>query len=117
MECWPRYMDPESPDAEQYPGWPVTIRMADNYGRQPRLWLPVIKTTGLDRTPVIQVIDEESNEIIYTLRAKESSHQPKVFKPGTYTVVIGEPGTKNMKTIQTLTAKWSIEQPVIELEF
>jgi alkaline phosphatase D len=117
MECWPRYVDPESTDAEQYPGWPITIQMEDNYGRQPRLWLPLIKTSGLDHPPVFQVKDEENNEIIYTLRAKESSYQPKVFKPGTYTVVIGEPGTKKMKTIQSLTAKWNKEQEEILLDF
>jgi hypothetical protein len=117
MECWPRFTDPESPDAKQYPGWPVTIQIEDNYGRQSRLWLPLIQTSGLYFPPVIQVIDEESNEIIYTIRAKNSSYQPKVFKPGTYTVVIGEPGTNKMKKIQTLTAKWSKEQTSIELEF
>jgi len=117
MECWPRYADPESPEAEQYPGWPVTIQMEDNYGRQSRLWLPLIQTSGLDHPPVFQIIDEENNEIIYTVRAIEASYQPKVFKPGTYTVVIGEPGTKKMKTIQTLTAKWNKEQEEILLDF
>ena len=31
LECWPRYSDPEAFDAEQYPGWPVTLQMQDNY--------------------------------------------------------------------------------------
>lgn len=117
MECWPRYSDPESPDAVQYPGWPVTIRMEDNYGRQPRLWLPLIQTSGLIHPPVIQVIDEENNEIIYSIRARDSSFQPKVFKPGIYTVVVGEPGTKKLKTIQSLSAKWNKEQSTIEIQF
>jgi hypothetical protein len=117
MECWPRYADPESPDAEQFPGWPVTINMEDNYGRQPRLWLPVLKTSGLDHPPVIQLIDEETNEIVYTIRAREASFQPKVFKPGLYTVFIGEPGTNKMKTIKEIPAKWNKEQAAIELEF
>jgi hypothetical protein len=117
MECWPRYSDPESPDAEQYPGWPVTIQMEDNYGRQPRLWLPQIKTSGLDHPPVIQVIDEETSEIVYTIRAKESSYQPKVFKNGTYTLIIGEPGTRKSKTLTGIAAKWTKEQEEILIDF
>ncbi len=117
IECWPRYTDPESPDAKQYPGWPITINMQDNYGRQARAWLPPIKVSGLEHPPVFQVIDEETNEIIYTIRAKETSFQPKVFKLGTYTVSIGEPGTDKMKTLKEIQAKWSKEQEVIEVDF
>jgi hypothetical protein len=117
MECWPRYADPESPDAEQYPGWPVTINMEDNYGREARGWLPVIKTSGLNHPPVIQVIEEETNEIVYTIRAREPVYQPKVFKTVMYTVIIGEPGTDKIKTIKGIQARWSKEQQEIELDF
>jgi hypothetical protein len=117
MECWPRYSDPEAPDVHQYPGWPITIQMEDNYGRQPRAWLPPIKTSGLDHPPVIQVIDEETGEIIYTIRAKESSYQPKVFKNGIYTLVVGEPGTKKLKTLTGIEAKWTKEQEEILIDF
>jgi alkaline phosphatase D len=117
MECWPRYSDPESPDAEQYPGWPITIKMEDNYGRQARLWLPPLDVSGLDHPPVIQVIDEETGEIVYTIRARELSYQPKVFKPGTYIVVIGEPGTNELKTLTGIQARWFKEQEEILLDF
>lgn len=117
MECWPRYADPESPDAKQYPGWPVTIQMEDNYGRQPRLWLPPLQTTGLKRPPVIQLIDEETGEIVYTLRVRESSYQPKVFKYGIYTVLAGEPGTKKMQKLSGIQAKYYKEQDTLKVEF
>ncbi len=91
--------------------------MEDNYGRQPRAWLPPIKTSGLDHPPVVQVIDEETGEIVYTLRAKESSYQPKVFKNGTYTLVIGEPGTKKSKTLTGIEARWTKEQEEILYRF
>jgi hypothetical protein len=29
MECWPRWVDPSSPGAEQYPDWPVTVDLND----------------------------------------------------------------------------------------
>jgi hypothetical protein len=53
---------------------------------------------------VIQVIDEQNNEIVYTLRCRESRYQPKVFGYGTYSVRIGEPGTDQMKTISGIRA-------------
>jgi hypothetical protein len=98
IECWPRYSDPGSFEAEQYPGWPVTISMEDNYSRKAQAWLPYFTVTGLDRSPVIQVTDEQDHEIIYTLRCRESRYQPKVFRYGTYIVTVGEPGTDKMKT-------------------
>ena len=99
IECWPRYSDPESFEAEQYPGWPLTISMEDNYGRKAVAWLPVFRVSGLDRAPVIQVRDEKNGEIIYSLRVREAGYQPKVFSYGRFTVTIGEPGTEKMKTI------------------
>jgi len=29
IECWPRWVDPSKPGAEQYPDWPVTVDMKD----------------------------------------------------------------------------------------
>jgi hypothetical protein len=117
MECWPRYIDPESPEAQQFPGWPVKIEMDENYGRQARAWLPLLKTSGLDYPPIVQVMEEETNEIVYTIRAKTASFQPKVFGSGTYTVIIGEPGTVKIKTISGIQARWTQEQEEILVEF
>jgi hypothetical protein len=49
FECWPRYSDPESPGAVQYPGWPVDFQMEDNYARKAAAWLPPLKISGLER--------------------------------------------------------------------
>jgi hypothetical protein len=97
FECWPRYADPEADD--QYPGWPKTIPMEDNYGREATAFLPTFNVVGLS-DPVFQVIDEASDEIVYTLRIKGTSFRPKVFKEGMYTVKIAEPGTDKMKAIR-----------------
>ena len=43
FECWPRNVDVTDPKAKQYPGWPLTIKQQDNYGRQAVAWLPTIK--------------------------------------------------------------------------
>ncbi|MHC4122440.1 MAG: alkaline phosphatase D family protein [Planctomycetota bacterium] len=99
--CWPRYMDPADKNAKPYYGWPVTCHMEDNYGRKIYGYLPTIKVNGMT-DPVVQVIDESSNEIVYTLRIKGSSFKPKVFKKGQYTVKVGEPGTPKTATVKSL---------------
>jgi len=118
MECWPRYADPADPTTgSQYIGWPITIKQTDNYGRKAVAYLPTITVSGLTN-PVIEVIDQESNEVLYTLRSKGSSYRPGVFKDGLYTVKIGEPGTTTkMKTLGSLQAIPPEKDSTIELKF
>jgi hypothetical protein len=99
MANWPRQTDPSATDAKPYQGWPIKIRQEDNYGRKAVAYLPVVKIEGSPQPPVIQVIDESSKEVIYTIRAKGNTFKPKVFKSGSYTIKVGEPGTDKMKTI------------------
>jgi phosphodiesterase/alkaline phosphatase D-like protein len=98
MECWPRNVDIRDHRSTCYRGWPRTISQFDNYGRQPTQYLPAIKVTGMT-DPVVQVIDEESGEIVYTVRIKGREFRPKVFKQATYTVKVGEPGTGRFTVI------------------
>ena len=99
IECWPRNIDITNPNTKQYPGWPRTIKQEDNYGRKAVAYLPTIQVRGM-RNPVVQVIDESNDEIVYTLRINGTSFRPKVFKEGKYTVKVGEPGTEKMKTLE-----------------
>lgn len=86
MECWKLLFDAANPQADdQFPGWPKTIHMLDNDGRQPVAYLPRIKVTGT-ADPVVQVIEESTGEVVYTLRIHGTSFHPKVFEEGTYTV-------------------------------
>jgi len=103
IECWPRNIDVASPKAGQYPGWPRTIRQQDNYGRKPVAYLPTIQVSGM-ANPVVQVIDESSGEIIYTIRINATSYRPGVFKDGTYTVKVGAIGTAKTKTLTGLSS-------------
>ncbi len=90
MACWPRWADPElQPDA-QYRGWPVTVRQADQYGREAVAWLPQVEVSGLEN-PVIEIVDERTGERVYTLRIKGRRFRPKVFAEGPYTIRVGEP--------------------------
>ena len=117
LECWPRHSDPEAYDAEQYPGWPVSLQMRDNYARKPMAWLPPVHVNGLDHPPVVQVINEITGEIIYTLRITDYTFQPWIFETGTYTVSIGEPGTSKMKYISGLAPEESPELDTITFSF
>ncbi|MEN8157399.1 MAG: hypothetical protein ABFS10_10640 [Bacteroidota bacterium] len=92
MECWPRGVDVTKSDAAQFPGWPVTINQEDNYGRKAVAWLPEVRVKGLE-DPVIQVEDESTGEIVYTLRINGDSYVPKVFSEGAFTLRIGDGGS------------------------
>ena len=98
VECWPRNVDITERDAKQYFGWPRTIKQEDNYGRKAVAYLPTIEVSGMTN-PVVQVVDESNDEILYTLRINGTSYRPKVFKKGEYTVKVGEQGTDKMKTV------------------
>jgi hypothetical protein len=89
MECWPRHVDVTKPDAKQFPGWPITINQEDNYARQPMAWLPRLIVKGQEN-PVVQVLDEDRGEIVYTLRIRGATWRPKVFKEAAYTIKVGE---------------------------
>ena len=113
IECWPRYADPSAPGAQQYPGWPITIDQLDNYGRKAAAWLPTISVQGMT-DPVVQVVDADSGEVVYTLRIKGDRFQPKVFKAGKYDVHVGEPGTSRMKVLRGLEAS-AVNDEMIEV--
>ncbi len=66
VECWPFLADVTRPGT-QFPGWPVTVHMLDNYARRPVAWLPLLEFQGVDH-PVVQVIEDRSGEVVYTLR-------------------------------------------------
>ena len=103
MECWPRNVDITAPGSKPYPGWPQTIDQMDNYARKPVAYLPTLQVTGMT-DPVVQVIDEESDEIVYTLRIKGTTFRPQVFKKTRYTLKVGEPGTPKVKTLTAIEA-------------
>lgn len=116
LECWPRNVDISAPDARQYPGWPRTLKMEDNYGRTPAAWLPLVQVSGL-QNPVLQVIEESSNEIVYTLRINGTQYRPKVFKQGAYTIRVGDQDADNMKTLSGIQSISEDEPDVINVEF
>ncbi len=103
IECWRFLSDPRKPEGGQFPGFPMTIRMEDNYGRRAVAWLPEIRVTGMEN-PVVQVVDEADGELVYALRIRGRTFRPKIFRQGTYTVRVGAPETGNVKTFSKVSA-------------
>ena len=114
MECWPRNTDITAPDARPYPGWPRTIHQLDNYARKPVGRLPALLVTGMT-DPVVQVIDEATDEIVYTLRIRGTEFRPMVFKTGRYTLRVGEPGADRITTIRNIESIGLQDSKTIEI--
>jgi hypothetical protein len=103
IECWKLLVNVEQPQAtDQFPGWPKTVNVIDNYGRKAVDFLPTLQVIGMTN-PVVQVIDEANGEVVYTLRIRGDSFQPKVFRAGgSYTVKVGEQQPKKMQTFKNV---------------
>ena len=103
MEAWPRYVNPQDPKTgSQYPGWPITIRQEDNYARKPAAWLPAIEVDGA-RDPLVEVIGS-TGELIYALRIRGRTFDPKVFAAGVYTVRVSDPESGKSQVLEKITA-------------
>jgi hypothetical protein len=116
MECWPRHVDPTTPNAEQFSGWPLTISLEDNYGRMAVAYLPVLEFSGIEY-PVVQVFQESDGQHVYTVRAKGRSFRPKVFSSGMFTVRIGEPGTEKMRVLRNIQSEDENRKTTLSVEF
>ncbi len=87
FEAWPRFADVDEGDAAMYPGWPITVNMEDNDGRQVHGYLPEL--TFEQPNPVVQVLREDDGEILYTMRVTGDRFRPRVYAAGNYTVRAG----------------------------
>ena len=88
FECWPRFSDPREGDQAQFAGWPIRFMMEENDGRKPIGYLPTIRSEQDD--PVIQVVHEESGEIVYTRRVLGREFKAPVYRRGNYIIKVGE---------------------------
>lgn len=103
-ECWPRDLDPIKQPSGQYTGWPLAVSQEQNYGRKAVAWLPQIKVNGTEN-PVIEIIQEVNNELVYTLRLKGKTFKPKVFSKGNYTIRVSDPDKMIIQERKNISAK------------
>ncbi|MEZ6134232.1 MAG: hypothetical protein R3C53_04885 [Pirellulaceae bacterium] len=88
MECWPRNVDITDPASKQYDGWPRVISQFDNYN--PPSWGKLGELAFDVDSPVIQLIDSDSNEILYTVRANGQTFVPSAPKGKTFVIKAGK---------------------------
>jgi hypothetical protein len=88
IECWPRFCDAKQGNGAQFSGWPITIAMDANDGRKISGWLPELIFEDISN-PVVQVLEEKTGEILYTVRVSGNRFRPRVYAAGTYSVKIG----------------------------
>ena len=94
----------------------MKINQLDNYGRKAYGYLPKIQVTGMT-DPVVQVLDEENGEVLYSLRIRGTSFQPWVVKDGIYRVHFGELGTDRVMVLKHLrSGRMADGGGVIEIE-
>jgi hypothetical protein len=115
FECWPRFSDAGAGDGAQFAGWPVTIAMSDNDGRQPAAWLPELRFENVVH-PVVQIVEEQTGEVLYTVRVGGDRFQPAVYAKGKYTIKAGRdrPASVTINGIEA-TDKAAAGQRTIEL--
>lgn len=89
VECWPRFSDAKQGDQAQFPGWPMNFAMRDNDGRKIEGYLPELQFQSLNE-PVVQVMDDTSKEIMYTVRIDGQKFAPPVYATGTYSIRYGK---------------------------
>ena len=92
------------PGAEQFDGWPLKLNHTDNGYPHDGLKLPTLRDLPTPN-PIVQVIDQGTKEVIYTVRLQGSSLTPRVFSPGTYTVRIYDEDMVILKEIESLMAE------------
>ncbi len=112
IECWPRYGGPST--GEQYGDWPITAKQSNNYNRQAVAWLPTLKVMGMI-DPVVQIVDESNGETVYMLRIQGQTFKPKVFRKGSYTLIVGEPEIGKLKTIENVESLNANEQKTLNI--
>ena len=118
MECYRLQIDANNLKPEdQFPGWPKTIHMTENYGREAAAYLPQLQVTGMTN-PVVQVIDDTSGDIVYTLRIRGTTFRPKVFSANAaYTIKVGEPGAGDLKVIEGVEPIVGDQLETLEVDF
>ena len=115
VECWPRFADVRQGDKVQFPGWPVSFDMKDNDGRKPTGWLPELQFPKAD-SGVVQVIDEKTGEVLYTVRTASNRFRPPVYSPGPFTLKAG-PDRPNEYRIKSLRPSQEDDKTTLTLKF
>ncbi len=112
IECWPFGTAFGEKGAQQMPTWPVVVKQLENYALKGAASLPALKFEG-GTQPVVQVIDEASGEVLYTVRAASQTFTPHAFKVGKHTLRISDPDAGHSKEFAGVEAVAGSNESVI----
>ena len=100
LECYRLQVDAANiKPADQFPGWPVTLKLTDNYQRKVYGFLDQV-VWAHSANPVVKVTHEASGELVYALRIQGNRFKPWVFEKGSYRVEIGDPERDDWQVVE-----------------
>ena len=79
-----------NPEENQFPGWPATINIEENYGITALKLPPVTFAEVNGKRPVVRVTDADGN-FVSAGRMHANTFVPTVYAPGRYTVEVISP--------------------------
>jgi len=103
-------------EAGLLPGWPIVFSVLDNDGRRPAAYLPTLNFKGIDR-PLVQIVEESSQEVVYSVRVRGSEFRPPVFRAGNYTIRCGQPGTSSWRELKKISSLPASVKKVMVIDF
>jgi hypothetical protein len=113
FECWPRFSDVRMGDKAQFPGWPITVAMDANDGRKVVGYLlEIVFEEGVNG--VVQVVEEKTGEVLYTVRTQGGKFSPRVYAEGKYTVKVGKdkPDAQTLKGLEPMPGSNSVQKKI-----
>jgi hypothetical protein len=106
MECYRLLFDPNNAKPkDQFPGWPKTIKLADNRGQKIAGHLPEVTAPEGVKRPVLRVSQANSGELVYAVRLAMPSVKPWIYAEGVYKVELGDPDTDQWTVVEKVSAK------------
>ena len=111
FECWPRFANVSDGDGAQFQGWPITVAMKDNDGRKPFGWLPEVQIVGV-ADAVVQVVEESSGDVLYTVRSNGATFQAPVYADGLYTLNVGRDSADSVSMTGLKPGKQGSQPPI-----
>jgi hypothetical protein len=86
--------------------------MRDNDGRKPVGWLPEIQITDAP-SAVVQVVEESTGDVLYTVRSNGSKFQAPVYAAGLYTIKVGTASVDQASFKNLKPAAEGSQQPIM----
>jgi len=85
-------------------GWPISCKQSAAYDCGHVGYLPPVEIMGRPNA-VIQVVDENSGRLVYSVRSGGTVLLPRIFRIGHYTLVVGDPETGTQRKFPNLTPR------------